>query len=39
MITINPVLGLRGTNQGLGWFIYHLGSFFEDILCIRVIWC
>ena len=30
--TINPVLGLRGADQGLEAFIYYLGSFFEEIL-------
>jgi hypothetical protein len=32
IITINPVLGLHDTNQGLESFIYYLGSFFEEIL-------
>ena len=28
----NPELGLHGTNLVLGWIIYHLGSFFMEIL-------
>jgi hypothetical protein len=28
----NTTLGLHGTNWGLKWVIYHLGSFFREIL-------
>jgi hypothetical protein len=32
MIIVNPVLGLCGIDQILESFIYHLGSFFKEIL-------
>jgi hypothetical protein len=33
----NPMLGLCGAYQGLGWIIYHLGLFFEEILNMTTI--
>jgi hypothetical protein len=36
-MTINPELGLRGTNWGLWWIIYHLGSFFKEVLNMMTI--
>jgi hypothetical protein len=37
IITINPVLGLHDTDQGLESFIYHLRSFLGEILIMMAV--